>query len=260
MSGPADSGHNNPPATTLPELIPKSTILSLIAADIAPLRTRADELTGSCKRFIEAHPTIDDDDADALATRILSLVQRLKTQSSEARDTFKRPILDAGNLVGSDKNGPYFAVAVSVESVSQAITRASLNYKLAKNARIEAAAKAEAKALADEAALAEKMAARGSSTVNYADAATSAKAADDAQKVVDARPADRTRVAGGDGYGVSSLRYKRVATVVDASIVPRNLCTPSQSLIDAAKGKPGTPFPVTPGVSYEDVPDLTVRR
>jgi len=263
MSEPAPIGHNNPPASSLPTLIPRDVILSLIAVDIAPLRTRADELIASCKRFLEAHPKIETDEADQKATEVLSVVQRFTAKPSgrvaTARDAFKRPVQDAVTEIGSNEKGPYAAVIVSVESVAQAISRASINYKVAKENKARAEALAEAKKRADEAALAERMAARGSSTVSYADAANAAQAAEDAQKVAEAKPAELTRTHG-DGFGTSSLRYKRVVTVTAPADVPRVYCVPDLAAITRAAGKAGTPIPVIAGCTITDEPDLTVRR
>jgi hypothetical protein len=105
----------------------------------------------------------------------------------------------------------------------------------------------------------EELAAKGSSDVTYEDAAAAAQAAEDSQLVANAKPADITRVHG-DGVGTTSLRYKRVVTIVEPGRVPRNLCVPDLAAITRAAGKAGTPFPTIDGVSIADEPDLTVRR
>ena len=203
--------HNLP---ALKDLIPPDTIKALIAVEIEPLKERAEELIGSCKRFAEAYPTIDDDEADAKAAEILAVCQRFTSKSGRvegARVALKAPILQADTAIGSLQKGPFAAVAISVEAAVSVIVRASTNYKVAKETRRREAALAEAKRLADEAALAERMAERGRGS--FDDAAAAAQASADAQRLAGARSADLTR-SHGDGVGTTSLRYKRVATII----------------------------------------------
>jgi hypothetical protein len=267
----ATHGSNLPKLT---DLIPVDLIKQMIDREIAPLKERATELIGYVNDFIadntmimpgETEPRflIEDDGIDSEATEILGTIAKFITKKTGRvdmiREAFKRPILDAGNAIGSMENGPFAAVAVSVEAASQAIIRASINYKAEKATRIRREAEAEAKRKADEAEMAERLASAGSNTVTMADAAVAAQQAEDARQVATARPADLTRTHG-DQVGTTSLKYK-----------------PDHVKIAAAMGKPGTPFPVIAGVTFEDIrvykivkpsdvpieycePDLTVRR
>lgn len=257
MSDNPGRGHNLP---SLAKLLPIETVKAAIAAEIEPLRQRADELIGSCKRFSEAYPTIPDDEADAKAAEILAVVQRFTSKSGRvetARVALKAPIQAADTAIGSLAKGPFAGVVTSVLTAAASVERASINYKVGKERAAREATQAEAKRKADEAALTEKLAARG--RTSYDEAAAAAQAADDAQKAASATAATLTRTHG-DQAGVTSLKYKRVATIINPGLVERRYCVPSQSLIDEAKGKPGTPIPVIAGVVIEDVPDLTVRR
>lgn len=270
-------GHNLP---ALKDLIPPDTIKALIAAEIEPLKARAEELIGSCKRFAESFPTITDDEADAKAAEILAVCQRFTSKSGRvegARVALKAPILQADTAIGSLQKGPFAGIVVSVEAAVFVIVRASTNYKVEKERVRREAAHAESKRLADEAALAEKMAERGRGS--FDDAATAAQASADAHRLAGAKSADLTR-SHGDGVGTTSLKWKRDAVITDATLIPRAYCIPSQSLIDTAKGaalsehEPSDgwrnvdpvkgiwekPHPTIPGVVLRDGPDLTVRR
>lgn len=257
MSATAGVGHNLP---ALRDLIPPDTIKALISVEIEPLKVRAEELIGSCKRFTEKYPTIADDEADAKAAEILAVCQRFTSKSGRvetARVALKAPVLAADTAIGSLQKGPFAGVVVSVEAAVSVITRASTNYKVEKERARREAALADAKHLADEAALAEKMAERGRGS--FDDAAAAAQVSIDAQKAADAKPADLTR-SHGDGVGTTSLRYKRIVTITEPERVPRMYCVPDLAAITRAAGKAGESFPLIDGVSIFDVPDLTVRR
>lgn len=263
----AGIGHNAPRG--LKDIISKPVIDELIDLELALLKPIQAALIEDCAGTIEDYTkpdgsfVIETDEQDAEAAellgRVLSFAGAKSGMVDKAREAFKRPILDAGTAIGSDKQGPFFNIAASVEVAAAPIRRASLNYKVAKDARIKREAAEAAKKLADEAALQERMAARGSQNVTFEEVAQTYQRANEAQLVADAKPAART-MARGDRAGSSTLVYKREAVITDRVLVPRAFCEPSQSLIDAAKGKPGTPFPITPGVTYRDVPDLTVRK
>jgi hypothetical protein len=261
MSDAPPIGHNQPP--TLAELIPPPMIKALIDAEIAPLKARAEELIGSCKRFTAAHPTIETDEQDGIAAEILAVVQRFISGSGRveaARVALKAPILAADNAIGSLKKGPFAAVAVSVEAVASAVNRASLNYKVAKEKKIRDDALAEANRQAELSRMAEKSADTGG-TMTYDDAIAAAEASDAARLVATGKAADLTRVHGGD-VGTSSHTYRRVVTINDgeAHLVPRHLCLPDRALIVQAAGNAGTPIPTIAGVTIVDEPVLMVRR
>jgi hypothetical protein len=246
----------------LPDILPLKLVEQLIDAELAPLRERADALTASCKRFIAAHPAITSSADDALAAEVLAVVQRFTSASGrveQARVALKAPILAADNAIGSLKKGPFARLAESVDVAATAIRKASLAYKVKVEAETRAAAQEEAKKRAAEAALAEKLAARQNSTVTYEDAATAHQAAEAAQMIADARPAELTR-SHGDGIGTTSIRYRRIVTIVEPHNVPRQFCVPDLALLTRAAGKAGDPLPAIAGVSISDVPDLTVRR
>lgn len=249
--------HNQP---KLAELIPPDVITMLIADEVRPLRERADELIASCKRFAEAYPVIETPDQDAKAAEVLAVVQRFISKSGRvetARVALKAPILAADTAIGSLLKGPFAGVAVSVEAASQAISRASITYKQKVETERRRKAQEEADNLAAQARLVERMAQRGAATMG--DAIVAAEASETAQKVADSKPAELTRTHG-DGVGTTSLRYKRVVTILAPADVPRMYCVPDPAALTRAAGKAGTPIPVIAGCEVKDVPDLTVRR
>lgn len=250
--------------TNLPKLaetLAPDLIKQLIEVETEPLKKRRDELIGSCQRFAADHPTIKSDEDEALATEVLAVCQRFITaktgQVDRTREAFKKPVLDASNAIGSAASGPFANLSTAVETAMQPVKRAQINYKTERANRIKAEREAEAQRLANQAALTEKIAQRRG--IGMVEAAQDAADAEAARKAANVSTADLTR-SHGDRGGVSSLRYRRVAKIVNAALVPRQYCSPDMTLINAAKGKPGDPFPVVLGVEYEDLPDLTVGR
>lgn len=258
MSDTASIGHNLP---RLPEIIHPEVIRALIEYETAPLKERAKELIGACKRFTEAFPTIETPEQDAKAAEVLAVVQRFTSKSGRvetARVALKAPILAADTAIGSLAKGPFAGIVVSVEAAASAISRASINYKLKVEKETREKAQAEAKRLADEAAIAEQLASRGSSTVTMDDAIAAAEASETQQKVADSTSANLTRVHG-DGVGTTSLKYKREVVITNPAAVDRIYCVPDEAALRRAAGKAGTPIPTLAGCTVRDVPDLTVR-
>lgn len=252
--------------TNLPKLseaLAPDLIKQMIEAETEPLKKRRDELVGSCKRFVEQHPDIDSDEKDNLATEVMAVCARFITAKTgrvdTAREVFKKPVLDATNAIGSAAKGPFADIAAAVEIAMQPIKRASINYKTAKDEKIRKENELEAKRKADEAAMLEKLASRRTSNVSMIDAAQSAADAEAARKLSTASVANLTR-SHGDNAGVSSLKWKRTATVVNPALVPREYCSPDMSKINDMRGKPKTPFPVIAGIEFKDEPDLTIGR
>lgn len=276
MSDTASIGHNLP---RLPEIIHPEVIRALIEYETAPLKERATELIGACKRFTEAFPTIETPEQDAKAAEMLAVVQRFTSKSGRvetARVALKAPILAADTAIGSLAKGPFAGIVVSVEAAASAISRASINYKQKVEKETREKARAEAKRLADEAAMAEQLASRGSSTVTMDDAIAAAEAADVQQKIANSKAANLTRTHG-DGIGTTSLKYKRTFTTPHPNLVPRSLCVPSDALIrafigsaeDTHSAKDGwaelpdgrwSRTDLVSGCVVIDVPDLTVRK
>lgn len=257
MSDAPARTHNLPDLVSALDLVPH-----LIDHEIGPLKARADELVDSGKRFLAAYPTIESDEADSKASEVLAVCARFagKTGRVElARIALKAPILKADNAIGSLAKGPFAKVIEPVNAIMQQISRLSIAYKQKVEREAREAAQAEARRKAEEAQLAEELASKGSRTVSFDDAANAAQAAEDAQKIAESSAADLTR-AHGDGIGVSSLRYKRVVTVIEPDKVPRMYCVPDLAALTRAAGKAGTPFPKIDGVSISDSPDLTIRK
>ena len=263
MSQPAPVGHNQGPPLTLAELIPPDVVVAQIEATITPLRARATELTDSGKRFLATYPTIDTPEADEKAAEVLAVFQRFTMTKSGRVDTariaLKAPILAADTAIGSLAKGPFAKVIEPVAALAVQIGRLSVAYK--QRIEVEERQKRDAAAAqaAANAARTEKLATRGSGLVTMEDAAAAAQTAEDAQRAANARPADLTRTHG-DGLGTTSLRYKRVVTIIEPDKVPRAYCIPDLALVTRAAGKAGDPFPKIEGCTIADVPDLTVRR
>lgn len=260
MSDAPPAGHNLP---DLSAILSPEVISILIGIEIEALRPRADELVASCRRFLDAHPTIDSDEIDATAAQVLATCQRFymtKTgRVDAARVAFKAPVLAADNAIGSLTKGPFANVVQPVMNVTALITKLSVDYKVKKDTAERARRKAEADRLAAEAEMTARLATSGSGVVSLDDAVAAAQTAEKAQEAADVKPAELTR-AHGDALGTSSLRYKRTVTVVEPAKVDRAYCVPDLALLTRAAGKAGTPLPIIAGCSISDVPDLTVRR
>lgn len=253
------AGHNLP---SLADVIPLTLVEQTIEAEIATIRPRVEEWTASCKRFVAKYPTIDDVEADTIAAELFAGVQRLTSKTGRvetARVALKAPILAADNAIGSLQKGPFAKLIQPLLDAMAPISRASIFYKMKIEAERRKVAHEEADRKAAEAQAAEELASKGSSMVTYEDAARAAQASETANRTANASAADLTRTHG-DQAGVSSLRYKRVVTVVEPDKVPRMYCTPDLASLTRAAGRAGTPFPKIDGVSISDVPDLTMRR
>ena len=264
--------HNLPP---LSELVSPDVVDSLIAAELdhipepgtPSIRQRDQELVASCKRFLAAFPKIETPEAEVVATELLSACQRYagdKGRVESARKALKQPVWDAG--VSIDRAFGKYGTQLGVRSLTgpvrdrrsppytlaEQVTMALAAYKDAVARKIREEEQAKADRLAGAARLAERLGLFG-------EAADAAESAEVHQAAADMRMADLTRSKGND-VGMSSGRMVRVATIIDPAAVPRQFCVPSQSLVDAAKGQPGTPIPTIAGCTIEDVPDLTVRK
>lgn len=257
MSDLAPTTHNLPDLATI---LAPDTIAAMLGKEIEPLKERADELISSCRRFIAAHPTIGNDEADALAAQVLATCQRLTSKSGRietARIEFLKPLRATTTTVGSYERGPFAAIIQSVDAVAGIISKASIAYKQAKEAEERKRRQAEADKAAAEARMAEELATRGSKTVSLDDAVTAAEVAEKAQEAASVKPAEMTR-ARGDALGVSSLKYRRKFTVMQPDKVGRALCSPDDSKIRAAIGKAGSPLPVLDGIYVFDEPEITI--
>jgi hypothetical protein len=257
MSDAPPKTHNLPP---LAELIPIAVIDAQIDAVKAPLAARRDELVASGQRFITAHPTIESDETDALAAQVLAVLARYSGKSGPvetARIELLKPLRAAVTLIGSYERGPFANLIDSVESIAITIRKASIAFKQAKEAEVRRVRQAEADRLAAEARKAEEEALKGRASLD--DAAAAYEGAEKAQEAAEAKPAELTR-SHGDALGTTSLRYKRIVTIVEPAKVDRAYCIPDLGLLTRAAGKPGTVLPVLAGCSVADVPDLTVRR
>jgi hypothetical protein len=255
-------GHNAPP---LAEILSPAIVDAQIETTVAPLRARAFELTESCKRFALTYPTIETPEADSKAAEVLAVCARFTTGKTgrvdAARIALKAPLLEATRMIDGDrgKAGPFGRLIDDVNAAAQVISRASIAYKQKVESETRRKAQEEATRLAEQARMAEELAAKGSGMVTMEDAATAYQAADDSQRVADSKAADLTRIHGSD-VGTTSLRYRRVVTVIEPDKVPRMYCVPDLAAITRAAGRAGTPFPKIDGVSISDEPDLTVRR
>jgi hypothetical protein len=264
MSDEPGPGHNLP---SFALLLSAEVITALIEAETTPLKSRAAVLSASCQRFLQAHPTIENDEADNAAAEVLSVLQRFTSNSGRVetgRIALKAPLLTAERAI--DRAYKEIGPELNVRSIkdrrapftlAEQIIQRVVAYKAAKDRRAQEQLAAEAKRLADEAALAERLADKGAAT--YADASAALNKADKAQATADAKPAERTRARGSD-FGTTSMAKRRVFEVISPAIVPRVYCEPSDKLIRDAVGKAGDPIPNIPGVIIRDEDDLTVRR
>ena len=124
--------------------------------------------------------------------------------------------------------------------------------------RIRAAAQAEAERLEKEAQLARDLAAKGRTTVGAGDAAEAEEAAAK-QRAVTTAPMNKLTRTSGNLAGSTSGRRVRIFEIVDANLVPRQYCEPSDKLLRAGVGAPDTPIPEIPGVVIRDETDLNRR-
>jgi hypothetical protein len=252
---------------TLAEVIPADIVDAMIEADTRPLRKRADDLIDMAKRFVATYGEagIQDDDVDGTAAACLAQLQRFVATKSgrvdAARIAMKEPILRASRQIDGERgsSGPYGKLIEDVEAAFRPMKRLVIAYKAAKDEKVRQAALAEATRQQAEAERLERMAESDSGTATFEDAAKAYDAADKARELATASPADRTRTHG-DDFGTTSLKRKRVFAVTNASLVPRQYCSPDDKLINAAIGKAGDRIPTIPGVAIKDEDDLTVRR
>lgn len=282
----APIGHNNPPTPVLSDIVTPKIIDEIISAEldrepispeggkIKSIRARDTELEDMCRRFLDKYPKIESDEADAIATEVLSVCGKFAGGSGRienARVDLKQPVWDAGKAIdeafgkyglqlvvrpvtGAAKNKLRQAPFTLAEQINQRLAA----YKDAVDARIRQEAADEVKRKADEAAMAEHLVSRGSSTVTMKDAINAAEAAEAAQAIVSA-PAGALTRSRGSNFGSSSRRRVRTFTVVNAALVPRHLCVPSESLIREAIGVADGPVPDIPGVKIEDITDTNRR-
>lgn len=260
MNDTPAAGHNLP---DLAATLHPDAIAELIANELRPLRERADVLVGSCRRFMETYPVIDTSEADAKAAEVLAVCQRFTNPSSgrveTARVALKAPILAADSAIGSLKKGPFARVVDPVIAAAAVVSRASIAYKQKIEREARETAEREAQERRAQAEMAERLATNGSGLVTMEDAAQAHQAADDYQAIADSKASDLTRTHGND-VGTTSLRYRRVVTIVSPADVPRIYCVPDLAAITRAAGKAGTPIPAIAGCTIVDEPDLTVRR
>ena len=261
-TAPAGIGHNDPPLEPLADVLSPVRLNKMLALELAPLEERAEVLAASCGRFIAQHPAIETDDQDAKATEVLAVCQRFTAKNSgrvdAARIAIKAPVLAAQRTI----DGAFPPVAQIVLDAVAPIVKASMDYKLAKEAKVRAAREAEAKRLADEAAERERkaeLAKAAAAPAAFQAAAVAWDAAEKAQAAAQAKPAELTRARGGD-FGTSGLQYDREVAIEAPHLVPAQYCTPSLDLIKKAAGKANTPIPTIPGVKIVDVPRVRVGR
>ena len=258
----AGIGHNEPPLEPLADVLSAARLNKMLALELAPLEQRAEVLAESCARFLAAYPSIETDEQDAKATEVMAVCQRFTAKNTgrvdEARVKIKAPVLAAQRMIDS----AFPPVAQIVQDAVAPIVTATINYKLAKEAKVKAARQAEAKRLAEEAAERERLAEQArlaTAPAAYQAAAAAWDAAEEAAKAAQAKPAELTRARGGD-FGVSSLQYDREVTIKAPHLVPMEYRVPSMDLIKKAAGKANTPIPVIPGVKIVDVPRVRVGR
>lgn len=259
MSDAPSAGHNLP---DLASTLAPDAVAALIDIEKAPLEARAEALIASCKRFLAAYPRVISDEIDGKAAELLAVCARMTTKSGRvetARVAFKAPIAAADNAIGSMVRGPFANIIASINAAVEPIAKSSTAWKVAEDLRKRKAAQAEADRLAAEARMAEELATTGSKAVSLDDAVAAAQAAEKAQEAASVKPAELTRTHG-DALGTTSLRYKRIVTIVEPAKVDRQYCVPDLSLLTRAAGKAGSPLPIIAGCSVADVPDLTVRR
>lgn len=275
-------GDNRPPAPILAELVTVAVVDIIIAAEldrepdsldggkIKSIRDRDIELTDMCKRFLAAHPKIETDAAEALATEVLSTAGKFPGRVETARKALKQPVWDAGVAIDAafekyglqleirPPTGPANKRRQAPFTLAEQINMRLVTYKDLKATRLREKAQAEADRKREEARTLERLAERGSSMVSMEDAATAQQASDKAQAIVDAPAAALTMSHGGD-FGSTSLRRIRTFTVINPGLVPRHLCVPSDALIREAIGKADGPMPSIDGITIEDISDTNRR-
>jgi hypothetical protein len=266
---------------TMAEHLPKALVEQMVDAALIPVKAQADVLVGSCGDFLADHKTIENDEQRAVATEVLVTVAAFGAGKNgvaeRAREIINRPVIVAGEVIGSAAEGPFARQSQRVKIAAASIKMMALNYDLKKEADARATAQAEADRLAAASALAEKLAASGSGLFDFAEASETASQAEAQQTLATGKAAELTRSRGAN-FGTTSVRYARKAIIVDAAAVPRQFCIPDQSLIDKRRGDPETthnpadgwkrldggawerPSPDVPGVMIRDTPYLTIRE
>jgi hypothetical protein len=284
-------GHNAPPSPM--QLIEIEGLEDRLKRDWKHLFDRKDELIDMVNGWIEDHPNgvVSDEEAgqanDVLA-QILTQVDVVdKSPQIGVRADVKRCIIDAGKIVDDVFRAQ---IADKMRQASEPLKKLLLDYarKLREQAdqkrqaaidaeramqRREAEEQAE-RVRREQEANAAAMAAKPIEQMSAAelDALIAAE-----QAIIDATPSpvqaavapiamppSKVQIAG--DYGSKShLRGKWVAVVVNAAMVPRNMCRPDQGLIDAAMkaatpSKGGKPALEIPGVELQYQDTISTRR
>ena len=273
-------GHNRPPGPT--PIIVTDTLADDLRVEWAHLYVRRDALLAAVAAWIEDHPrgVADDEDARLASDQLGQVLREVdvidKSASAGIRAEVKRPIIEAGRIVDGIFKAELAdqlraaaerlrAPLAQFERQRQAAIRAEQERQRQEAARLAAEEQrlrqAEADRLAaeaarrpmDDAALARAIAAE-----------EDALAAGSAPSPAFEPPPRETQRIYGDMGTVSHLATVWKAVIRDPAAVPRQYCTPSQSLIDAAMkasrvGK-GPPTVSIPGVDFVEDTSLRTRR
>ncbi len=244
----------NAPVAPSPPLTPEQ-IHDWLTFELDGLKQRKDELLGTTGRWIDAHPTIDDDEAQGAAAENRRMLTALSKTAEERRKERKNPFLEGGRAV----DGWFAGFVAAIDALAKRYTERMTVYAEAKVKREQEAA-AECARLAQQEA--DRQAAEAAAALEGAlpeeaaqaldKAATAAVEADRAQAQAEAPIVEHSRVRGEFG-AVASLRTIWKYKITDPKKVPRNLCSPDDAKIKAAivaagKDASGKPKAVLAGI------------
>jgi hypothetical protein len=211
------------------------------------------ELLSAAEAWFAAHPTIDDDETQGVATENRRMIRSLAKLAKDRHGEQKAPFLQGGRAV----DGWFAQFGTAIGAADNAYTTLMNSYatKLFEAAEAKRKAEAaEAQRVADEKAevaakaLAEKPPEQAEEALQVA--ATAAEIAEQAAAPVNAAAATRTR---GDYGAVSSLKTKWRWRVVDENKVPRRFMSVDSDKINAefrrhGKDASGKPLGEIPGI------------
>lgn len=258
-------GGNHPPFD--PEMIVDLTALAQqLRETYVHLFTEQAGLVAAAKKWLEEHVkgVLDDDDMAAATEQVAQLLTVLDAyhgKPASAHTKAKEPFLKGGRIVDEVMN---VELAGPIREAADSIKKPMHAYADAKRKRMEQeakdlAAKQAAEAIARQAALTSK-----STDEDLFKAMEAEQEAVDAAARA-ATPMSKASQVRGDLGGMSNLRGKWKARIVNEDLVPRSLMMPNMEAIELKMNqskdkKTGVPVAVIPGVEIFLDTTLSIRK
>ena len=252
-------GGNNPPFDPA-EIVNLDILAAQLRDTYGHLFKEMDTLVSAANTWVLRHQKIENDEEQGVATekvgQLLDALDGYHGKPGSVHTLAKEPFFKGGRIVDAVLNAE---LAQPVREVIDNLKKAMKIYAEAKAKRLREIEAAEAKRLADElAAEAKRLAEQGK--------LEEAMQAEQDAVDIEVAPATISKASQtrGDLGGLSNLRGKWKARIVDEDKVPRVLMMPDLAVIELrmnqSKDKSGTPGTAPPGVEYYLETSLSVRR